>query len=175
MWRLIVPAAIASETLPADIIRHNENEVGRTLCRRKRSGRAGDCGKGKQNCGNGRRWPNWEGAIAGATARCRFENHKKHPLFMQIILPNRNGEFGGECKEWTMERSRVADENRFPRRKSSPQNDVQTTKSPIGLSFFCRSGIFVSKFPSRIQNEKPLQIFLKRLAKQDIIPFYFCR
>ena len=39
MRRLIVPAAIATKTLPASVIRHNENEVGRTLCQSGRSRR----------------------------------------------------------------------------------------------------------------------------------------
>ena len=124
MRRLIVPAAITTETLPAGVIRHNENEVGRTLCRSGRSRRASERDKGKQNHGNDRRQPTLENATAAATAKRRFENHKKHFLFMQASRPNRKANWRANGKNDRWKESNLPAKTAFLSRKSFQKRTI---------------------------------------------------
>ena len=132
MRRLIVPASIATKTLPAGVIRHDENEVGRTLCRSGRNRRASERGnewrKKKKHRGDSRRWPTLENANAAATARFRFENHKKHPLFMQTSRPKRKVNLRRMQRNSRWKKSKPA--NAAPNPPRNPRPPPQRQPSP---------------------------------------------
>lgn len=147
MRRLIVPASVTTETLPADVIRHNEDEVGGMLCRSGRIWRAGKRDKGKQSRGNSRRRPTLE--TAAATARVLFKNCKKHPLFMQASRPNRKANWGANGKNDRWKESGLPAKTAFPAAKVPRKTTSNLENHQTGLAFFAGAKPFVSKARSR--------------------------